>query len=364
MMRYDSLSNRLQRTERVISNPSYHPYLRPRTRSQSKSLNPSTPSSTTLNSSGGNITESTSGTYANTGSGLSSGPRFSRPKPLNLRRASTLTISSLSSNTSSSSGAAVDPRVQRIRRSDSYCGEVPIIDATSGKRQTLKRAPSFGASSLQSKTKKDKERKELGVGRASPDLSSDEEEKVRSRSAKKPRVGSLNKIVAPPSPSPVVKSPRVKERTPKAKPTSTPKTAKPAPPSDAKPKSSSKTPSTAKATPVSPRRSTRNTPTPTPVDTQPKPRQRANLQRNPSIFGAPLPQPPSAQESRIPAPSPMQISSPAQKTLRRTKPRPTGFGLARKISFGGLLPAEEGSGAPCSPRLAGGLELGSAFQMN
>ena len=232
---------------------------------------------------------------------------------------------------------------------------MPIIDATSGKRQALKRAPSFSASSVQSKTKKDEERRELGA-RASPDLSSDEEEKVRSRSAKKPRVGSLKKPVAPPSPSPVVKNPMAKERTPKAKPTSNPKTVKPAPATDAKPKSSSNTPSTPKVTPVSPRRSTRSTPNP--VDSQPQPRQRANLQRNPSIFGAPLPQPPSPQESRVPA------SSLVQKTLRRTKPRPSAFGLARKISFGGLLPSEEGSGAPCSPRLTGGLELGSAFQMN
>ena len=339
--RYYSLSNRLQRTERIISNPSYHPYPRPRTRSQSKSLNPSTPSSTTLNSSGGNMTEST---YANTGSGLSSGSRFSKPKYPNLSRASTLTSSSLSSNTTSSSGAAVDPRVQRIRRSDSCCGE----DAMNGKRQALKRAPSFGASSLQSKTK---EMKQLGIGRVSPDLSSDEEEKVRNKGAKKPRVGSLKKTAAP---VPVaVKSPMPKERTPNAKPTSTPKTAKP---SEAKPKSSPNSPS---VTPVSPRRSSRNTSTP--VDPQPKTRQRANLQRNPSIFGAPLPPPPpSPQETRIPAPAPSFM----QKTLRRTKPRSSAFGLARKISFGGLLPPEEGSGAPCSPRLTGGLELGSAFQMN
>jgi hypothetical protein len=92
---------------------------------------------------------------------------------------------------------------------------------------------------------------------------------------------------------------------------------------------------------------------------------RANLQRNPSIFGAPLPQaqvqpvveirpPPTVAAAATPA-------TPQTKTLRRVKGRPAN--IARRISFGSLVaPLDPQNGGPDNGR--GGLGLGSAFQLH
>jgi hypothetical protein len=106
----------------------------PKTERRSSNLNPRTPSSTTLNSS----------------VSASSGPRLTK-------RASTLTVSS----TDSYNGPCLlDPRVQRIRRSDSF-GSLRVLEpqlaqgtpATPAIRRTLKRAPSYGSSHSAGSTK-------------------------------------------------------------------------------------------------------------------------------------------------------------------------------------------------------------------
>jgi hypothetical protein len=91
---------------------------------------------------------------------------------------------------------------------------------------------------------------------------------------------------------------------------------------------------------------------------------RANLQRNPSIFGVPLPQP-QVQPPLETRPPPTVATAappatPQTKTLRRVKPRPANF--ARRISFGSLVPSEQEDRNLGNGR--GGLELGSAFQLH
>ncbi|KAI0925813.1 hypothetical protein AcV5_008442 [Taiwanofungus camphoratus] len=326
------LSRRLQRADRMISNPSYHPYARPSSRSSSPPLGltsrglvfPSTPSSTTLNSS-------------------VSSSRIPR-----LRRS----MSSMSNSSDSYICPAIDPRVQRVKRSDSFGGSVLY-----GPGQSLKRAPSFGVAS-----KRSSEAMRLSLSSRDSDVtSSDEEEKLRSVKAKKARMKAQSPT-PPPASSPVV-SPE-KPKSPK-KPGSQP---------------TNKAPRTNKDNP--PRRSTKA---------------KANIQRNPSILGGELPhlqpnlQSPAANlirpsprtdisksrkfskptdpvKSHIPTPATLTPTPPAtpqnsqNKPLRRSKgtrlpQRP----IARKISFGNIpAPEDEDSTGPAS---GFGLGLGSAFQL-
>jgi hypothetical protein len=88
---------------------------------------------------------------------------------------------------------------------------------------------------------------------------------------------------------------------------------------------------------------------------------RANLQRNPSIFGAPLPQPQIQPPSTVVAAPAVAPATPQTKTLRRVKARPANF--ARRISFSSLVaPSEPQNGELDNRR--GCLELGSAFQLH
>ncbi|PPQ76238.1 hypothetical protein CVT26_008146, partial [Gymnopilus dilepis] len=179
------LSSRLQRSDRIFPNPSYHPYSRiPRSSQAAHSsddssdgpamnlMNPSTPSSSTLNSF----------------SSLSSAPRLQRS-------VSTMSSGTLfSSNSSSSDGMLVDPRVQRIRRSESFSSSTPPAPPPKDvlpppppppQRAGYKRAPSYGKLALEAREEakaadRVHERKLSG---SYP--SSDEEEKARSRRAKK-----------------------------------------------------------------------------------------------------------------------------------------------------------------------------------
>lgn len=93
---------------------------------------------------------------------------------------------------------AADPRIQRVRRSESFCGLssgskdqgfLVQPSKTPPARQAFKRAPSFGALAQEAKARG--EGLNYGVTRSDVhytlDASSDEEEKSRSRSAKKPR---------------------------------------------------------------------------------------------------------------------------------------------------------------------------------
>ncbi|KAF7970087.1 hypothetical protein HWV62_25076 [Athelia sp. TMB] len=276
----------------------YHPYAR---------LNPSTPSSSTLGTN--TNTNTTNTTTTNTTASW---------------RASSASYASSSSASSSGLGlgAPVDPRVQRVRRAESF--------AAPSARGTLKRAPSFAS------PVKREGRAEAVV---SPGASSDEEERVRGRGAKKARVMPARAV----------------------------KAAAPAPAG-----SPTKKPAAKKSGEGKPR---------------------LNLQRNPSMFGAPLPALVLSPPPRAPAPavpntntlahlaspmvtaaasphtaSPMPLDTPApapatpNRKLRRVPRVPAEVG--RRIEFGGAL------ALPGSPRAGGGgsgsgsAGLGSAFQLH
>ncbi|KAL6302418.1 hypothetical protein BKA93DRAFT_827498 [Sparassis latifolia] len=319
------LSHRLQHTERTITTD-YRAHTRPPSRasspplgspvrcSQFSRLDRSTSSSTTLNSSA---------------SRESRIPRLQR------------SMSSVSSSSDAYMAPAIDPRVQRIKRSDSFGGQMLY--------GSLKRAPSFGSISKRSS---DAMSMSIG-GRDSDATSSDEEEKLRSLKAKKPRV-QANSPPPPFRPLPEKKSKLSvkqshqtidKSRIPKETP---------------------------------PRRSSRL---------------KANLQRNPSILGPelPLPLPVSSPSmfrpvSRTGTPksrklkstdSPVAIRGAAGATLLHRTPvtpqttqakplrRTHGSRLpqrppARKISFSSVPtpPSEE------NVDTGAGLGLGSAFQLH
>ncbi|KAL1740075.1 hypothetical protein HDZ31DRAFT_68291 [Schizophyllum fasciatum] len=320
----NKLSSRLQRTDRYLSSQTFHPYSRPKGRRLSSPPRPNNvPSLTNATSSSSTLS-----------SLASSGPM----RPYNLRRTASLLSSNSSdckadtrmSGLSSLSGmsaeearllpAMPDPRVTRVRRSESFYG--------SEYRQPLKRAPSYSASVIAQKTKQRESSASndscvsSAQGGACP-LSSDEEEKARTRSAKKPRTragsGSAPKADAPASPS------ESRSKAPK--------------PRSEKPKSRESTESHKK-----------RKPTP--------------MKRHPSLLGPELPgltQPaplsPAVELHPLPA-------SP-RRTLRRVKRLPPG----RRISFGVLAPngndadmecEDEAKGAP----LSFGAPLGSAFQLN
>ncbi|KAH9846659.1 hypothetical protein C2E23DRAFT_743498 [Lenzites betulinus] len=311
------LSHRLQHTERMIPNPAHHSYAHssPRLRSGARAV-PSTPSSTTLNS------ESS----CNSGSRI---PRLQR------------SMSSISSSSDSYVTPAVDPRLQRIRRAESFAGS-----ALYGPGSPLKRAPSYGSIS-----KRHSDSMSVDCSNRSDVTSSDEEEKLRSKRAKKPRVKASSPTPPPvtsPITSPEKKSLRRSTRV------------------------IVKTPSTGSSTPVkdTARRS---------------PRAKINLQRNPSMFGPELP-PIATQSPRLMSPavsptksrtthrspaaptpaspsvrgSPMVTKTPSsRKPSRRAKgPSLTTGQIGRKISFGG----PSGAGENASPGVGLGLE--GAFQMH
>jgi transcription factor SPN1 len=284
-----------------------------------------------------------------------------------------------------------DPRVQRLRRSDSFCG--PTLD----KPQSLKRAPSFSASSVLSKNAaaaKQGKYASANVGResVSPCPSSDEEEKIRSKKAKKPRV--VTAASKPSSPTPTVPSTPLVAPTTSPRPTTRSSRSKPKPQpaeEDAKSSQSGSGSSTCKSGSTVKKVASVNVNNNNgagavgakrPSSTMAK-QPRANLQRNPSIFGAPLPQlpqpqsqplaqaemtmmrPPSTVLPPAPAPAPAVATTTPQttKTLRRVKARPANF--ARRISFGSLVApstSESQSGEVEGRR--GCFELGSAFQLH
>ncbi|KAF5382160.1 hypothetical protein D9615_004412 [Tricholomella constricta] len=372
---HSSLSDRLQRTDRLISKAAYHPYSRHVSRSRLSSpacsaslINPSTPSSSTLN----------------TLSSFSSANCVLRRTSSNLSSTSASSISMMSSN----GGAALsDPRVQRVRRSDSFYAPVPppkdLKLAPSIHKENLKdspstagmkRAPSFGAIAQEARRDRhifggalNNAGKEIKDSSAYP--SSDEEEKIRSKGAKKMRVkdfGGLAPAVSlstgtPSSPPSLAGSNKRTRKTPGTAPACL----------DCKPPASPKSP-----TPKSKKKSgvltsrdlvaetdAKPAGVPAPAKERRKPRPTVmNLQRNPSMFGAELPHlsapssPPApipearsrllsspahfgrlAESVRVasPEPSPTSVSGalPKVKTLRRVQ-RLT---LGRRISFGSLV---------------------------
>ncbi|KAG6812973.1 hypothetical protein H0H92_015092 [Tricholoma furcatifolium] len=381
------VSDRLKQHERLISKSNFHPYahsvVRGRLASPACSANfsligASSPSSSTLNT-------------------LSS---FGSANRLMRRTSSNISSTSASSVSMNGSVPCADPRLERVRISGSYYPPPPPPKDTrlapsqkenldSSPLTGVKRTSSYGALAQEAKrdaliVKADNNKDNSAYA------SSDEEEKIRTKGAKKMRVKDMSELSpaahidpsTPPTPS-TPASPR-KSRT------KVPVTAPPylsckslAAPKSPTPKPKKRITPDSPASPAGPS-ATEGRKRPTPM----------NLQRNPSMFGAELPQPSPALASEplvrprqhyasSPAPigrlaaSPELLRAPTSdassqksKTLRRVH-RLT---LGRRISFNSLaVPGEdadvEGDGEELGsrrrslrklPRDVG--QLGSAFQ--
>lgn len=197
-------------------------------------------------------------------------------------------------------------------------------------KQPLKRAPSFSASSIRAMAN-------ARESQTSPYPSSDEEEKLRTKKAKKPKL----KPSLPSSPSTTdVDSPPPSQTTSKSR--------RSAPSS----KSGSNNTSNKTVTPT----------TTNPVKSTPK-KPRANLQRNPSILGGELPRPQPMLPPQVPSTRPqLPLPNSATPGRRIRRMRATSFARepARRISFGSLVasPEDHHHGAANF-----GGDLGSAFQL-
>ena len=397
----DRLSSRLQRSDRVFSNPAYHPYSRiphpsnvPRSSSPPpltdvpSLINPSTPSSTTLNSF----------------SSFSSQPRSLR------RSASTLSSGSLSMFSNSSKDMSIpDPRVQRVRRSDSFsvAPAPPPKDNPPSSSIGIKRAPSYGALAQGAKQEHTATyRGPIHVRNLSGSYpSSDEEEKVRTTRAKKMKT-KVDSVVPT---TPRTRSPPTSS-TPSCSGSNTPST--PAAKASTLPAQDRVSLKVKSAKVVAVREEKLKSPkSPTPTNmpsnkidagkTKENKKSRPlamNLQRNPSMLGPELPHLHNTTKYVSPAPAyggtvtPTKIRSPSPaalaasppvvstipvldvhqsptptsprvKTLRRVRRLPP----ARRISFGSLVPGDEadadgeGEAGEAGPGLSGC--LGSAFQL-
>lgn len=427
------LSHRLQRHEHTF----HHPYLRPvhLRRPMEHSLAPSTPSSSTLNASQGNIRKSTASSNSNSSFGTpvsTSAPL----RPSSLRRSSTLTLAS-------SCEMRVDPegdgenlfKIAEFRHSGGYPDaaiigvkvkkvptqpptprtpstknvktpysktkpKVPALSVISPPKTPPSKSRVLPTTSIKAATpiKQPKFRK----GHApSSSISSDEEEKVRSQRAKKPRTREPSWSVIASSDAharqtlPVLAPTQItttssvhkdqsKKRESGRSTFSLPKASSSS--SDNDNEFSTASVETA-ATTVS--LSTPAFPVPVPkvkpkpketaemkVMTKPKPIRR-NLMRNPSMFGPelPCPQATPSPPSRIPLSSPigspvavslaspatapsLSPSTPATPLLAiQARPR-TLRRAARRISFGSLRAA-----SPVFSGESGMVTLGSAFQL-
>ncbi|KIJ13445.1 hypothetical protein PAXINDRAFT_170508 [Paxillus involutus ATCC 200175] len=442
------LSTRLQRHDRVL----HHPYIRPthvRRRSEHNSLSPSTPSSSTLNSNRcSGIRKSTvSATSASTSS-FGSPMSITAPlRPSSLRRASTITLASTSemqcgldaenvfknAEFRRSGGYAEAGMVTKVgvkvKRAPSYNGSKCLAPAPvthSSKPKKLKLTPAIAskpktitpeplAAEIEMPRTPPTEPRALVLEKVTPihtnsharkarkghkpqlSLSSDEEEKVRSKSAKKARTcgPSWSAPLASPTrtqPSLLLASALPKEQegsdsgrsigTRRRSKISTSTSTSTSTDNDLSTASTDTAATTVSASSIfvsQPKDTKARTPnlrihtqplTQLPVATK-KPARR-NLARNPSMFGPelPCPQPTPVSPSRIPVlssvsvllspvslePTPTPIMSPVPlrpRTLRRA---------ARRISFGSV--AANGNPAE-SPHLPDGqtLALGSAFQL-
>ncbi|KAJ7744320.1 hypothetical protein B0H14DRAFT_3117509 [Mycena olivaceomarginata] len=326
------LSTRLQKADRFIPNASSHPYSRSQMQRRSSSpprpshvpslIRESTPSSSTLSST------------------LASIP----PGRILRRSASTISSSTTSNSRMSLSSAgglppiAADPRVQRVRRSESFCG------------------PSMPTS------RQPEARDKMPGDDTAPYPSSDEEEKFRSRRAKKARVRSPSISSPPPlSPSPEASPISSATRSPSSS-RDTPKAVSPEAPGPVK-RTTRKKASTRASEPQSV----------TDLSTKLS-RERPkgmNIKRNPSMFGAELPRlSASAQQPGTPVTTPLVLSSAAPllvpqamekvKTLRRVRRLPP----ARRISFGSLIaPVGEDGHEADMEECEDERSLGSAFQL-
>ncbi|KAJ8072358.1 hypothetical protein PM082_015917 [Marasmius tenuissimus] len=367
------LSTRLQRTENSLPATTYHPYTRSRARALTQShqngmnrrssspprpehvpslINPSTPSSSTLNS-----LSSISTSAAR--------PRLSRrsvssfTSDVSMLSGSSIGEAPLNNLLPSAVAGAVDPRMQRVRRSESFCGPSHQLNSFSSSardgfassvtppptRQTFKRAPSYGMLAQEARDR-EKEKKASGIYHlearermnASPCPSSDEEEKIRDKRAKKARVPGAKA------------SKRLVAQEKEAAPVETPKKLK---------KVSSKAAGCAdkaskKKSSTSPSTIPESGPSSSVMGSRPP--QRMNLERNPSMFGAELP------HLHIPAASPSNHRTSSSRSVARSPSTPTRssrtpdtvptdpqlkgrtlrrvkrLAPGRKISFGSLVP--------------------------
>ncbi|RPD60139.1 hypothetical protein L226DRAFT_545760 [Lentinus tigrinus ALCF2SS1-7] len=307
------LSHRLQHAERMFPNPAYA-CTSPRLRTSTRTL-ASTASSTTLNSQ----------------SSCGSSSRIPR-----LRRS----LSSISNSSDSYiQQPGMDPRVQRIRRTESFAGSALYPPGS-----PLKCAPSFGSIS-----KRSSDAMSVDCSNRSDVTTSDEEEKLRTKKAKKPRTKA-----ASPTPPATLSSPPSSMKQKQLRRTSK---------QVSKPTSSGGTKDTS-------RRSSR-----------PK----ANLQRNPSMFGPELPSmSPSSRLEELVCKSPKcsfdrgpSLLSEARRHLTKTpssslhvaecrkssrpssRPSLNQASVGRKISFSKLAPPREDENMV----LGDGQGLGSAFQL-
>ncbi|KAG6862533.1 hypothetical protein C0995_000081 [Termitomyces sp. Mi166 len=382
------VTDRLQQSERLIPQSNFHPYAVPvsRTRLASPACIPrcssrtgtSTPSSSTLNT-------------------LSS---FSANRILR-RTSSNISTTSASSISINSGLSCTDPRVQRVRRSESiYNPPKDIRLPPSTHKENLessplagaKRAPSFGAVAQEAR----RDRHLVGGVSSAHDNkdplvypSSDEEEKIRAKGAKKMRVNDTARLApavsgttaTPNTVAPKKTRPKVSATAPSCLPCKSlvPTTSPKSPPSKTKKSRSI------------PRENTStlsgNIETISSSSAARKPRAAPmSLQRNPSIFGAELP--PLASESRprtqqaSPSPAPAgalfsdKIVSPVPETPQRPKTlrRVQRVTLGRRISFGSLnVPGEDADAEGDDEDVNGTRrerrrqrdfgELGSAFQL-
>ncbi|KAG6908669.1 hypothetical protein DXG01_003683 [Tephrocybe rancida] len=392
----------LQTTERLITKSGFHPYAHPVTRSRlsspscstnfSSRIGPSTPSSSTLN----------------TLSSFSSANRI-------LRRTSSNVSSTSASSVSMNGGVScTDPRVQKIRRQESYYAPVPppkdIRLAPSTHKENLepsplagvKRAPSFGA--LAQEVRRDRHVfggpliKAEDSKDASAYPSSDEEEKIRAKGVKKMRVkdtgglapaASLNTGTPPDTPLSAASPKRTRTKVPASAPPclSCKSLASPKSPTP-KPKQRTIVPRDVPAIPENKSVLSERSATATAKELKKRPGAPMNLTRNPSIFGAELPPlPPSetlcprlqaapalsgrvgtSPEARVASPD---VSPQRPKTLRRVQR----IALGRRISFSSLVAPGEEADAEADDEDATGVrrerqrqrdlgQLGSAFQLH
>ncbi|KAG2096116.1 uncharacterized protein F5147DRAFT_717274, partial [Suillus discolor] len=418
------LSHRLQRHEHTF----HHPYLRPAhlRRPMEHSLAPSTPSSSTLNASQSNIRKSTASSNSNSSFGTpvsTSAPL----RPSSLRRSSTLTLAS-------SCEMRVDPegdgenlfKTAEFRRSGGY-PDVAIVGVKVKKvptQPTTPRTPSTkNVKTPYSKTKpkvpalsvisppktppsKSRVLPTTSIKATTPikqpkfrkghapslSISSDEEEKVRSQRAKKPRTREPSWSVIASSDA------HARQTLPVLAPTQITTTSSVHKDQSKKRESGRSTFSLAKASSSSSDNDNEfstasvetaattvslSTPAFPPKETEemkamskPKPIRR-NLMRNPSMFGPelPCPQATPSPPSRIPLSSPigspvavslassattpsLSPSTPATPLLAiQARPR-TLRRAARRISFGSLRAA-----SPVFSGESGMVTLGSAFQL-
>ncbi|KAK0450260.1 hypothetical protein EV421DRAFT_1991212 [Armillaria borealis] len=371
-----SLSNRLQRTSDCLVSPttSYHLYSRTRTAnhlSQRRSASPPRPSHLPSLLSPSTPSTSTLTTLTTLSSSCS-----------HHRRSAGSTLSSMTSNESlssvdaklsyhqllpSSMASATDPRVQRVRRSESFCGPSASVNdhaafiqpATPAPvRQSIKRAPSFGAAAQEFKeSNRARVANDLGLlGMESPiDAtsypSSDEEEKKRSRHVKKARTKNI--VTA----SPPLSQPSSSTPTPEVKAKGTKKCRERKDPGRGKTDGDR---SSSNANLGSGRQPTSQ-----------RPAQRMSLQRNPSIFGAELPHlhipPPADHQMQIDSMHMGPSTVKKTPTLRRV--RRLGLAPSRRISFGSLVVPEDSvvsrfdQGHDADVEEDGETGLGSAFQL-